>query len=167
MFVPFETLADHSRLWVYQAERKLSSSETDIISRELLTFTEQWLVHGQPMKASFKIYHDQFLLLAADEGYNTASGCSIDGSVRLLKDLGRQIGVDFLDRGHVAFKKNDEILTVPVSSLKQKSMDGFWTKDTLVFNNLINVKSDINRAWILPAGETWLRRYLSSETINL
>lgn len=166
MFVPFETLADHSRLWIYQATRKLSATETDIISASLLAFTEQWLVHGETMKASFKIYYDQFLVLAADEGHHAASGCSIDGSVRVLKDLGRQTVIDFLDRSNVAFKLKDDIVLVNLSSLKQKRTEGLWGKETLVFNNLITSKGDLFNNWIQPAGETWLKKYLLQETVN-
>ena len=78
MFVPFETLPIHTRVWVYQANRKISSSEKNIISTVLTSFTQEWQVHGQPMKASFHLYYDQFIVLAADEGFNAASGCSID-----------------------------------------------------------------------------------------
>ncbi len=167
MFVPFESLPAHARLWIYQSTRKLSSSEQDIISNELTSFTTQWEVHGQPMKTSFTILYNQFLILAADEGYNAASGCSIDGSVRVLKKLGEQINIDFLNRSTVAFKGIEEdILLVPVAGLKQKSAEGLWGKNTLVFNNLISTKGDMDKNWLLPAGDTWLKRYLVHETLT-
>jgi len=168
MFIPFESLPDHSRIWIYQSNRKFSASEKDIIAQELLLFTEQWQVHGQPMKTSFKMYFDQFIILAADEGFNAASGCSIDGSVRILKTLGTQFNIDFFDRDKVAFKKDENnILLFPLSALKEKFSQGVWEKDTLTFNNLIATKGDIEKGWIATAGSTWLKRYVAHEAMNL
>ncbi len=166
MYVSFDLLPDHSRIWIYQTDRKFSSSEKDIISSELTSFTEQWLVHGKPMKASFKIYLDQFIVIAADEGYNAASGCSIDGSVRVLKSIGSKCGLDLFNRSVVAFKKENEITLISSSNLKQKYQAGLWNDKTLVFNNLITKKDELDNGWILPANKTWLKRYLSSETVK-
>jgi hypothetical protein len=168
MFVPFESLPNHSRLWIYQASRKISNSEKDIISQTLTSFTQQWLVHGEPMMASFTVCDDQFIVLAADEGYNAASGCSIDGSVRTLKSLGQQLGIDFFDRTKVAFKKEKEIVLIPVSELKQKNIEGVWNENSLTFNNLVATKGEFNATWIIPAAGTWLTRYLPvTKTVNL
>lgn len=160
MFIPFDSLPDHARLWIYQANRPVTNSEKNIISDALLAFTQQWLVHGEPMMASYAIYHDQFLILAADEGYNAASGCSIDGSVRALKTLGEQLHIDFFDRGTVAFKKENQLVLIPVASLKNAGKEGIWSEDTLTFNNLVATKGDFETGWIVRAGDTWLKRYI-------
>lgn len=166
MFVPFDSLPDDARIWIYQSNRKFSSGEADIISQELLTFTEQWEVHGKPMKTSFKLYFDQFIILAADEGHNEASGCSIDGSVRVLKNLGSRLNVDLFDRNSVAFKK-EEVILIPLSKLKQQNAAASWNKDTLVFNNLVATKGDLKARWMVKAGDTWLKRYASDEAVKL
>jgi hypothetical protein len=167
MLVPFESLPGNSRVWVYQANRKFNSTEADIISQELSSFVGQWEVHGQPMKASFKLFHNQFVVLAADEDYNAASGCSIDGSVRSLKQLGSNLDIDFFDRSAVAFKNNDEIFLIPVSQLKQALMSGKWNQTTLVFNNVIACKADVEKSWLAAAGKTWLKRYLPDEIVDV
>src|SRR5688500_2176940 len=120
MLVPFQTLHDQSRIWIFQSSRKFNSRETKIISDALSAFTEGWLVHGSAMKASFDIRFDQFIILAADEQANAASGCSIDDSVRTLKKLGEELNIDFFDRTKVAFKNQDEVITIPISDLKKK-----------------------------------------------
>src|SRR6188768_266542 len=109
MFVPFQSLPDHARIWIYQSERKITSEEKTIISDTLEAFTQQWAVHGQPMDASFAVLHDQFIILAAND---QASGCSIDSSVRTIKNLGDQLGVDFFNRNLIAFQKRNEVTTV-------------------------------------------------------
>jgi len=165
MFVPFEKIQDSSRIWIYQASRKFNSAESRIISDALTAFTEGWLVHGSPMQASFSLRYDQFIILAADEEANAASGCSIDDSVRTLKRLGSELTIDFFDRTLVGFKKDEHVFTISALDLKAKLSDGVWNSDTLVFNNLVNTKRDLTQAWLVPAGASWLKRYLPKQTV--
>lgn len=165
MFVPFEEINNKARVWVYQANRKFNSEEAKIISQALQAFTGEWLVHGSPMQASYDLRHDQFVILAADEQANAASGCSIDDSVRALKKLGAELRLDFFDRSMVAFRKGDNVFTVASSELKEKLKEGIWDQDSLVFNNLVGTKGNLNHAWLVPAGSTWLRRYLPRQTV--
>jgi hypothetical protein len=165
MFIPFEKIQDNSRIWIYQASRKFNSDESKIISQALSAFTEGWLVHGHPMQASFDIRFDQFIILAADEDANAASGCSIDDSVRTFKKLGSELAIDFFDRTLVAFKKDEHVFTVPSTDLKAKLSEGVWRSDTLVFNNLVNTKRELNQTWLVPAGNSWLKRYLPKQTV--
>ena len=165
MFVPFESMSPTSRVWIYQAGRKLSEHDKTIISGYLKLFTEEWAAHGQPLKASFDIQYDQFIIVTADEGFNAASGCSIDASVRVVKEIEKELQLDLFNRDQVAFKKESEVALVSVRDLKQKYRDGTWNEKTPTFNNLIDVKGQLAEEWIIPAGSTWLKRYLSSETL--
>jgi hypothetical protein len=165
MYIPFEKIQSSSRIWIYQANRKFNSEESRIISHALEAFTEGWLVHGSPMQASFSLRYDQFIIIAADEDANAASGCSIDDSVRTLKRLGSELTLDFFDRTLVAFKKGEHVFTIPTSDLKMKLSDGTWRNDTLVFNNLVNTKRDLTQTWQIPAGTSWLKRYLPKQTM--
>lgn len=165
MFIPFDKINDHSRIWIYQSSRKLNLQEVRIISEALCSFTERWLVHGSPMQASFDIRFNQFVILAADEDVNSASGCSIDDSVRTFKKLGSELSIDFFDRTQVAFRKSDEVFLIPTSDLKNKFSEGVWSQDTIVFDNLVASKGELEKSWQVPAGTTWLKRYLQKQTV--
>lgn len=160
MFVPFDTISPSSRIWIYQSDRRLTNDEVAAVSTYLENFTNQWTVHGQELKTSFDIRFNQFVILAADEDYNSTSGCSIDSSVRAIKEIEQNIGVDFFNRNLIAFKKSEEVILVPLSELKQKYTDGTWEEDTLTFNNLVSLKNQLENEWLVKAGHTWLKRYL-------
>jgi hypothetical protein len=157
MNVPFEKLVPTARTWIYQANRKMSSEEKTTIKQALGDFTEQWLVHGLPLEASFDIRHDLFVILAAND---TTSGCSIDSSVRAMKEAGSLTGIDFFNRNLVAFKYPDEIRLVDLSLLKVAFQQGEWTEETLVFNNMTSTLRELEERWLVPAGSTWLKRYI-------
>lgn len=160
MYAPFDSLEDSARIWVYQSLRKFTEVELNAISNTLSAFTETWVAHGNPLKTSFKIFYDQFIVLAADESFNEASGCSIDGSVRVMKQIDEQYRLNLFDRTNVAFKK-DSIEVIHLNNLSKALGEGFWQSDTLVFNNVLTTKGELERAWILPANQTWLKRYLT------
>ena len=165
MFVPFESISSSSRVWIYQADRKFSGQDITIITEQLKLFTEEWAAHGNPLKASFEVRYDHFILLAADEGYNAASGCSIDSSVHVIKEIERHLNVSLFDRNKVAFKKDDGVELIAIQDLKRKFLEGVWNERTLVFNNIINNKGQLDNEWLAPAGTTWVKRYVPNETL--
>jgi hypothetical protein len=158
MHIPFNTLGPTAKTWIYQADRKLSASEIARVSDRLKEFTQQWLVHGAPLEASYEVRYDQFVILAAND---SASGCSIDTSVRIMKEIGAETGIDFFNRNLVAFKYPEEIKLIDLALLKQAFQKGSWDEDTLVFNNAASTLSELNEHWLAPAGTTWLKRYIA------
>ena len=163
MFVPFESLPANARIWIFQSNRPFSDEELKSAEQKLKGFTDVWAVHGEPLNASFKIAFSQFIILAADETQQDASGCSIDSSVRAVKELEQDLGVDLFDRNLVAFKSGDDISLVPVKELKEKFSNGTLNGGTLTFNNLVGTRSALEKEWIIPAGSTWLKRYIRIE----
>ena len=166
MYIPFDNLPDSSRLWIYQADTQLNSEQHDILFDGLQAFTEKWEVHGQPMHASFKLVDDYFIILAADEGVHATSGCSIDNAVRIVGDLGRTIRVNFFNRNNIAFRVNDQVKLVDLSTLKKKLAAGEWDGESLVYNNLVQQKSALTNEWIIPAYASWLKRYLPQGSLS-
>jgi hypothetical protein len=163
MLVPFVSLPDSSRVWIFQANRPMTADELEVAKERLRQFTEGWAVHGVPMDTSFEIRHNQFIILAADESKASASGCSIDGSVRELKEIQHLLAIDLFERNKLAFVVGGQIRLIPVAELKEKFKDGTLNGDTLTLNNLVTSKGALDDSWITPVTNTWLKRYLPSE----
>lgn len=160
MFVPFESLPPASRVWVFQASHPFTAHLSGVHER-LKAFTEEWSVHGMPLDTSYTVAFDQFIILAADESAQSASGCSIDSSVHALKSIEQAFGVSLFDRNLVAFKTDTGVMTLPLQELKQKFSEGILNGDSLTFNNLVSTKAEFQNRWIVPASETWLKRYMA------
>ena len=119
MKVDFKTLPHNSRLWVYQSNRDLIENEIKIINDQLSTFIDSWQAHGKDLKASFEIKYNRFVVIAVDEISQNATGCSIDDSVRILRKIENQIGVDFFDRMSILFKDGDLIKSASMKEFKE------------------------------------------------
>lgn len=165
MFVPFESISPDSRIWIYQSTGKFSRQDSDTIHAHLRQFTESWLVHGKPLRCSYDIRYDQFIILAVDESYSAPSGCSIDSSVNAIKALEPLTGHRFFERNLVAFMDRGEVILIPVQQLKQKFRENIWNEATFAFNNLVDKKWQLERNWLVPAGKTWLNRYAVRESV--
>lgn len=160
MLVPFSELPGYARIWIYQATRPLLPEEETSASKTLADFCSQWQAHGQSLKASFGIIHRQFVVLAIDEDYEGASGCSIDGSVRMLKHLQSQIDNDFFDRKNQAFWMDGKVVTFPTHQFQKLILSGTLSAATPVFNNLVPSKSDFEKNWLVPLEKSWVAKYL-------
>lgn len=159
MYVAFDKIEDDARVWIYQADRKLSDTEAEKLENEAKVFTEQWAAHGTGLMASAKVFHHQFLILTVDESQHGASGCSIDSSVAFVRNVEKQYGLNFFDRNKVAFLLDEEIYLESIQNLKNKIEKGDIASDTLTFNNLVATKGEMKEKWVSPAQNTWLARY--------
>jgi hypothetical protein len=164
MYVPFEDMPAEARVWIYQASRPLSQAEVTYANQMGQQFASGWAAHAKPLQASVSIFHDRFLVIAVDESYNQASGCSIDASVALVKELEQKFSTEseafsFFDRSKVAFLHQDEIFVESTARLREQVAEGKITPETLTFNNLVSNKGDLEASWLVPAGDTWLSRY--------
>lgn len=160
MYISWNELPKQARVWIYQANRIFSDQEAAILQAKLLDFTQNWDSHQKPLKASFQILHNRFILMSVDESYNQASGCSIDKSVHFLQNLEQELGLNLFDRTQIAYKTAQEIQTTPMAQIKSKIAEGAITPQTLIFNNLVNNIADWEEKWEVSAQESWVARFL-------
>ncbi len=165
MLVNFESLDNSSKVWVYQADREFSSHEEDIISEKATIFIESWKRHGDDLKASFKIMYHQFIVLAVDENYNGISGCSIDASVNLMKQLEKAFELDLTNRLNISFRDGNNINVVKMADFQKFAKEGRITSETIVFNNMVTSKSDFESIWEVPAEQSWHKRFLTAKSV--
>lgn len=160
MLVDFLEMPLQTRVWIYQSNKWFNDDEVSQIEQKLTQFLENWNNHGEGLKGSFTIKYNQFIILAVDEGHKEASGCSIDSSVRVIKDIEQTFNADLMNKLLVSFKIDDNINVVSLQDFKMYASQHKITKDTIVFNNLVNTIADFNSNWEIKASESWHARFL-------
>jgi len=161
MLVAFEKLPDHSRIWIYQANRKLSVEEQEAIGRKAELFLEQWTAHGADLEAGFELRHDRFIIIGLNQANASASGCSIDASVHFIQSLEKQLDVDLMDKMNVTFYNGPYIAHKSLADFKKMAKARSISGQTIVFNNLVNTKAEYAEYWEVPASESWHGRFLA------
>lgn len=161
MLTDFNNLPDDSRIWIYQANRKLSDEEVATISSQTATFLEQWTAHGSDLEAGFEVRYDRFLVIGLNQSNASASGCSIDASVHFVQSLEKQFEVDLLDKMNVTYYTGEFITHKSLSEFKKMAKARSVSKNTVVFNNLVNTKAEYKDHWEVPAKDSWHSRFLA------
>jgi hypothetical protein len=164
MLVAFDQLPDSSRLWVYQSNRPFTQGEEEMISAHLKNFCNRWEAHGNPLASSFKIEYHQFVVLAVDENMNEASGCSIDGSVRVLKEIQSQNSFDLLNRS-IPFLLDKKVVLYSMTEAKSLLTSGQMVEDAITFNNAVTNKKDFISGWKVAIKNSWLAKYLPQKAV--
>ena len=165
MYIPFEELSAESRVWIYQGSRPFIPPDEELMSKALKKFCEQWNAHGQALKSSFRIEKNQFVVMAVDEDFHNPSGCSIDSSVGVLRQIHAATGVDLLDRSRVSFMLEGNVTLIPLTELKAGFASGRLLPSTPVFNTLVATKAEFEGKWEIPAEKSWMAKYLSKTTL--
>lgn len=159
MYVPFETLPEESRIWIYQSNRKFSEEEVTEIEESLKAFLENWAAHGAGLEASYQIKYNRFIIIAINQEVQAATGCSIDASVQYIQALEQKFGVDLLDKMNVTFKLGEHIAYKTLIDFKKMAKEKAVSANTIVFNNLVNTVGEWQDYWEVPAGESWHSRF--------
>lgn len=157
--VPFGTLPDESRLWVFGVDRTLAQAEQESLLSAVDLFLETWAAHGFPLTCGRDFRRGRFLLVAVDEASEPPSGCSIDAMVGVLRDQERRLGVRVLDNTPVWFVENGEVKRISRSEFSRLAEEGAVGPDTVVFDNTVTSLKDARSGrWEGPARASWHQR---------
>lgn len=159
MFVEFSTLPIHSRIWIYQSDRKFSEEEISEIEKSLKSFIESWSAHGQSLEASYLLRYGRFIIIAVNQDIQAVTGCSIDSSVQFIQSLEQNYNVDLMDRMNVTFRTGEYIAYKSLIDFKKMAKSKAVSPSTIVFNNLVNNIEEWESFWEVPASESWHSRF--------
>lgn len=161
MLTEFKNLPNNSRIWIYQSNRKFSEEEVAEIGVQTEAFLTQWTAHGSDLEAGFEIRHNRFIVIALNQENASASGCSIDASVRFIMTLQDQFEVDLLDKMNVTYYNGEFIAHKSLVDFKKMAKNRSVSSNTVVFNNLVTTKEEYLEHWEVPAKDSWHNRFLA------
>ena len=162
MFVSFNKLPDHARVWIYQSNQTFNEKQVSFLTTDLESFLFQWTAHNQELDASFEIPYNRFIVLAVNEKKIRASGCSIDSSVRYIKKIENKMGVILLDKMNVILKNNNLLVYKSLESFKKMFKEKQINNETIVFNNLVNTVEDYKNIWEIKLKNSWHHKFVKN-----
>ncbi|TYB76190.1 ABC transporter ATPase [Bizionia myxarmorum] len=160
MLVDFNTLPEESRVWIFQANRTFTDVEIEEITSKLDVFVENWTAHGSDLQAGYTIEYKRFIILALNQDLNKATGCSIDASVHFIQQLEKEYDVDLMDKMNVSYKQGEFVAYKTLTNFRKMAKERAVSKNTIVFNNLVNTIAEFKEHWEVPASESWHARFM-------
>ena len=149
MLVEFSKISDESKVWIYSSEKELNMNQIEYIENKISNHLVNWQSHKKDIEAAVQIVENRFVIIAVDETKVSASGCSIDSLYRLIQDIELQLSISLLNRLNVYCVINDNIVCLPISSLKDKV-----DSSTLFYDLTINNKFQLSN-FLKPIKNGW------------
>lgn len=158
-------LANHSRVWIYQADRKLTDDEIRFIIQKGNAFTSTWAAHGNALTAELLVIDYYFVVLILDEEQESASGCSIDKSMKFILDLQNELSISFTNRLISAFWVEGKIQLLTLTEVKNALKSGQMNARSLVFDPAVSNLNELKINWLKSLDRTWLKKFLQPENV--
>lgn len=155
MFIPYEEICDDAKIWIYQSDKILNNQIQSKLESILFSFCTQWSSHNITLKSSYYV-DSWFICLLVDETQKDASGCSIDSSVKIIKQIEDQFNLNLFGRTNVLIEEERKTKVIALNELKKIANSQMFVYDTLVNN-----KYDFKNHFKIPITKSWLSKYIS------
>lgn len=144
-----------SKIWVYQSSRQFTAAEAQEIQFKLDAFIAQWKAHGHQLKAKAEMPYNFFIVFTIDQDVASSTGCSIDASVKVIKEIELTYGVDLFDRFNMAYKIDNEVHVLTKEDFETLITIKKIDEQTIVFNNLVQTLEEFQQKWEVPLADSW------------
>lgn len=163
--VPFDSLPDSSRTWVFAADQNLSKSQSGQLLNAVDEFLSQWKAHGSPLTVGRNWRDDRFLTVAVDQSTAGASGCSIDGLFRILKSIEGRVGASLVGSGKLFYRDAaGGIQSVNREDFVKRAAKGDITPATTVFDPTVVSIGEWRARFQTDVGHSWHAALIKERT---
>ncbi|MEJ2883042.1 ABC transporter ATPase [Pedobacter sp. GR22-6] len=149
------SFSPQSRVWVYQSDRAFSNEEVQSLQKKLNDFALQWKAHGHQLNAKADVRYNYFIIFVVDEASAGVTGCSIDASVRIVKEIEQEYGVDLFNRFNMAYRVDDKIVVTNKEDFETLINIKAVGPQTIVFNNMVQTLAEFEDKWEVPFEHSW------------
>ena len=154
--VPFETLPDAARVWVFGSDRPLNEQGTQTLMKAVEEFLAEWKAHGEPLTVGYEWRFGRLLVVGVDQRTAGASGCSIDGLFRVLQGLEQEVGAKLVGGGRVYYRDgNGDVQSVERHELKGLLTSGAITENSVVFDTSLTDLGTLRSGFEKSARKSW------------
>ncbi len=154
--VPFDSLPDDSRLWIFAARAPLDDVDAPRLMGAVDGYLKTWKAHGVPLTCAREFRDEHFLVIAVDERASDASGCSIDGLFNLLKEAEGGVGTSLVGGGQIYFRGvGGMVFNCTRREFEHMAQMGEVNGDTVVFDTTLTSMADFRARFERPARESW------------
>lgn len=162
MYLPFTKLPSSSRTWIYASNRTFTWEETERISARLLNHCNAWNAHGTQLETSFTILEHRFIVLGVNQDAHAPSGCSIDSSVAILRQLETELNLQLLDAARVNFRRTETELIeeLPLLEFKKAVRNGELPPTAVVYQTNLTSIQQLDNEFAVPLTDSWAGAFL-------
>lgn len=160
MFVDYNLISNDAKVWIYPSSRKFYPTEIEEVEEKIKSFITSWKIEDENFKASYQFLYNRFIILVADESESALTNTDIDASVSFILQLQETYKVELLDKMNVCFKQGKFVQYKELKDFKKLLKNKALTGKSIIFDNLINNKEDLENFWEIAIEDSWYNRFL-------
>ena len=160
MFVDYTSISNDAKVWVYPSSRKFYPTEIEEIEQKVKQFVESWKPEDENFKVSYQLLYNRFIIFVADDTETSLTNADIDTSVSFILKLQETYKVALLDKMNACFKQGEYVQYKELKDFKKLLKNKAVAAKTIIFDNLITNKEDLENYWELAIEDSWYNRYL-------
>lgn len=145
----------NAKVWIYASDKIINASQLETVHQMAVPFIQNWTAHQNQLKAEFAVLYNCFLVFMVNEGFNEISGCGIDKSVKLVKEIEQATGLNFFNRLKIQSIENQSINIYSKIEIVEKIENNTLTSNVKTFNNQITNKLQFDTEWIIDLENAW------------
>ena len=154
MIVDYKEIPETSKIYIYPASRKLYPKEVPIVIEKVNLFLESISVN----ELFFEMKYDRFLIIFVSD-HTPLSTEQNEDLVSLILSIERELDIGLMDKVNVCFKQGEFVQLKEIPDFKKLIKNRGVSKKTIVFDNLINTKSEYECCWEVPANISWISHF--------
>ena len=156
MLVPFSKISEHSKLWIFPSSRKFYQQEIPKIKAFIEDFLNSWQDNGENVQGSYLLKYNRFILISADTSDKNLSIEAHDLLTDFILKLETKLNVLLLDKINVCYKQGEFVQYKEFKEFKELLKNKSVSNKTVVFNNMITTKEELEYYWEINIMDSWL-----------
>ncbi|WP_298286674.1 ABC transporter ATPase [uncultured Lutibacter sp.] len=160
MIVAYNKIPNWCKLWVFPSSRKFYAQEVSTLKEAIEIFLNNWNNNGQSLNCSYQIKYDRFIIITVDDSELSLSLKSHDQLVSFIQELETKYEIILLDKINVCYKQGEFVQYKELKEFKKMIKNKGVSQKTIVFNNMITTKEELETNWEINIMDSWLGRFL-------
>ena len=152
MLVDYEDLSQEAKAFVYPSSRKFYPQELEVLQTEIKEFLDS---NFKDFKVHYKILHNRFIIFFIESDTSIPMELQ-DKLASFILELEQKYQITLLDKINICFKQGEYVQYQDMKKFRTLLKNRSISKNTIIFNNLIQNKYDFEEHFETPLSESWL-----------
>ncbi len=160
MIVDFKQIPDESKLWIFPSSRKFYPQEIAGLKEKIKAFLSDWDDGSHVIKSSYHLEYDRFIIITVDDSQHSLSIQAHDLLITFIQELEKIYQLILMDKINVCYKQGEFVQYKDLIDFKKMMKAKGVSQKTIVFNNMITIKSELKYDWEINIMDSWLGRFV-------
>jgi uncharacterized protein YhbP (UPF0306 family) len=160
MIVDFNNIPNWCKIWIFPSSRKFYDEEMTVLNELITLFLDNWSLEYHTINCAFEIKYNRFIILTADDTDHKLNLKAHNDIAAFILELENKFEVTLLDKINVCYKQGEFVQYKDLIEFKQLMKNNSVSAKTIVFDNMITTKEELEENWEINITDSWLGRFL-------